>query len=61
MKKRTLRKMALTKETLRSLDDREVLDAAGGITGANPQTCNASCATDATNICTNCNNSLCVC
>jgi hypothetical protein len=55
MKKRAFKKIVLTRETLRNLDDKAVRDAAGGITGGNPQTCNISCATDATRICSNCN------
>jgi len=63
MKKRTLKKIALTKETLRSLNDQDMMDAAGGVTtGGGPNTCNASCVTDgATRLCTNCDASLCIC
>jgi hypothetical protein len=55
MRKRNFRKIMLTKETLRNLDDAAMRDMAGGITGGHPQTCNISCATDATRICSNCN------
>lgn len=53
MKKRTLKRMTLTKETLLSLDDRAMQDAAGGFS-INP-TCNASCITDVTRQCSVCN------
>jgi len=60
MKKKTMKKIVLTRETLRSLDDRAAQDAAGGLTTM-PATCNASCLTDATRGCSNCNVSFCVC
>jgi hypothetical protein len=53
MKKRTLKRMTLTKETLLSLDDRAMQNAAGGFS-INP-TCNASCITDVTRQCSVCN------
>ncbi len=46
MKKKTFKKIVLTKETLRYLDALAVKDVAGGI--SNFGSCNASCATDAT-------------
>ena len=52
MKKRTLKKIVLRKETLRDLDDKAVRDAAGGFS-INP-TCNASCITDVTRQCSVC-------
>lgn len=60
MKKRTMKKIVLTRETLRSLDDRQTEQAEGGLTTM-PASCNASCITDATRGCSNCNVSFCVC
>jgi hypothetical protein len=54
MKKRTLKKIVLTRETLRSLDDQAVREAAGGFTGGNPASCNASCITEQTRQCSVC-------
>lgn len=47
MKKRTFKKIALTRETLRSLDASVMRGVAAGIS-MNQDTCNASCATDVT-------------
>jgi len=47
MKKRSLKKIALTKETLRSLDASAIRGVAGGIS-LGQDTCNASCVTDVT-------------
>jgi hypothetical protein len=41
MKKRTFKKLALAKETLRSLDEKRLLDAVGGESGK--PTCYTSC------------------
>jgi len=50
MRKRTVKKIALTKETLRSLDAGAVRQAAGGLSLNNGQlgSCNASCITAVT-------------
>jgi hypothetical protein len=54
MKRRALKKITLTKETLRHLDDHAMRNVEGGLT-TQPFTCNISCITDATRQCTNCN------
>jgi len=53
MKKRTVKRITLRKETLLGLDDRAAQDAAGGFS-INP-TCAASCITDVTRQCSVCN------
>jgi hypothetical protein len=45
MRKRTVRRLVLTRETLRALESESLRGARGGFTGQ-PATCNASCATD---------------
>jgi hypothetical protein len=47
MKKRSVRKVALTRETLRSLDNATIRRVAGGIS-LNQVTCDASCVTEVT-------------
>jgi hypothetical protein len=48
MKKTTLRRIVLTRETLRALEGRSLSAAHGGLTLGGAGTCNVSCASDGT-------------
>jgi hypothetical protein len=50
MKKRTVKKIVLIKETLRSLTDADARNAVAGMSGA-PYSCNASCLTEVNSRC----------